>query len=61
MTIASGGKPFEENGSGDRLTASMKAALAGCKAGSTVIFSNIVAVGPDGGERILGNIALKVE
>jgi hypothetical protein len=39
----------------------MKAALSGCKAGSTVIFSNIVAVGPDGGERILGNIALKVE
>jgi gliding motility-associated protein GldM len=61
MTIASGGKPFEENGTGDRLNASMKAALSGCKAGNTVIFSNIIAVGPDGGERILGNIALKVE
>jgi hypothetical protein len=61
LTILGGGKPYEENGNGNMLNASMKTALSGVKAGNQVVISNIVAVGPDGGERLLGNIALKVE
>ncbi len=61
LTVLAGSKPYEESGTGSALTSSMKTALAGAKAGNQIIISNIVAVGPDGGERLLGNIALKVE
>jgi hypothetical protein len=61
LTVLAGSKPYEEPGTGNSLTSSMKTALAGVKAGNQIIISNIVAVGPDGSERLLGNIALKVE
>jgi gliding motility-associated protein GldM len=61
LTVLSGGKPYEESSNGNLLTSSMKSALAAVKAGNQVVVSNIVAIGPDGGERLLGNIALKVE
>ena len=46
-------------GNGSALSAAVKAALAGVTPGSTVIFTDIIAVGPDGGQRNLDPIAIR--
>lgn len=45
-------------GTGNTLSAPMKAALAGIGPGARVFFDRIIAVGPDGSERELNSIAL---
>jgi gliding motility-associated protein GldM len=47
-------------GNGSTLSASVKAALASVTPGSTVIFTDIIAVGPDGVQRSLDPIAIRV-
>ena len=47
-------------GNGPTLSASVKAALAGVTPGSTVVFTDIIAVGPDGVSRNLDPIAIRV-
>jgi len=45
-------------GNGNTLSPEMRSALSGVTPGSTVVFYNIIAVGPDGGQRELNSIAL---
>jgi gliding motility-associated protein GldM len=47
-------------GNGSTLSAAVKAALAGVTPGSTVIFTDIIAVGPDGTQRNLDPLAIRV-
>ncbi|MCC8425133.1 gliding motility protein GldM [Mucilaginibacter sp. UR6-11] len=50
--------PLSFSGTGNQLTSSMHSAMNTISAGSTVVFKDIVAVGPDGTQRGLDNIVL---
>jgi gliding motility-associated protein GldM len=50
--------PLSFSGTGNQLTSAMHTVLNGITAGSTVVFKEIIAVGPDGTQRNLDNIVL---
>jgi gliding motility-associated protein GldM len=50
--------PLSFTGTGNQLTSSMHSAMSSVSPGSTVVFKDIVAVGPDGTQRGLDNIVL---
>jgi gliding motility-associated protein GldM len=50
--------PLSFSGSGNQLTSAMHSAMNTISPGSTVVFKDIVAVGPDGTQRGLDNIVL---
>ncbi len=52
------GDPFRETTSGNTLNAKMLAAISKVTPGYTVIFNDIIAVGPDGSQRLLSPVVL---
>jgi hypothetical protein len=50
--------PLSFSGTGNQLTSAMHTVLSSITPGSTVVFKDIVAVGPDGTQRGLDNIVL---
>jgi hypothetical protein len=58
--VFSGGNYKEFMGNGNTLTSEMKAAISAAKNNAQIGFINIIAVGPDGADRKLNNIILKL-
>jgi len=58
--VFSGGNVKEWSGNGNTLSSEMKAAISAAKNNSQIGFTSIIAVGPDGADRKLNNIILKL-
>jgi hypothetical protein len=58
--VISGGNTNVINATGNTLNSQMKAAISAAKNNSQLGFINIIAVGPDGSDRKLPNIVLKI-
>jgi hypothetical protein len=52
---------YEYKGTGNKLTDEMKLKMADFKKGQSIVFKDIMAVGPDGRDRELSPIILKIE